>query len=196
MAAGLSHVALFAAPLHLAAGSLRLRAARYFCAHSSRDNHGDHFLVGEPGPQRMAECGGLVVLDEKMREPGERIRNRERSQDHPGPAQDDGCNQDAPAGQSSDGVKDARQRLTVRQDVNGPEFSESSRFFHVCAIVPHASRIATIHLSKGQGDRCSASLSGCALYVAGDAARNERNNGLLRKLPSVTESAARRNEPP
>jgi len=78
----------------------------------------------------MAEGGGAIVLDEEMREAGERVGYGKGDENQPPFARDDGHEKNGPAGQRSGGMKDPRQRLAVRQNVHGPEFAEGLGLLH------------------------------------------------------------------
>src|SRR5215467_4082816 len=54
------------------------RASAHFFAHFAPQHEHDHLLVGPPGPQRMLERCRAVVLDEKVRDPRQRVRNHKR----------------------------------------------------------------------------------------------------------------------
>ena len=78
----------------------------------------------------MAEGGGTVVLDEEVREPGERVGYDERREDEPGTMEQDRREYERPTGESSNGVKNARQGLAMREHVERPEIREVARVLH------------------------------------------------------------------
>jgi len=75
----------------------------------------------------MTERRRAIVLDEKVREPRQGIWHNERREDPPRPPQHDRRYQQRPARERSDGVKNSRGRLTVRQDVMRPELDKVGR---------------------------------------------------------------------
>jgi hypothetical protein len=68
----------------------------------------------------MAKRGWTIVLDKKVGKPRERIRNHERRKDEPRTAQDNRRKQKRPACKRSHGVKNASQRLAVRENIVRP----------------------------------------------------------------------------
>jgi len=81
-------------------------------------------LIGEPGPERVAEGGGTIVLDEEMGEPREGVREEKSGEKEPGAAKENGGDDDGPSEKSSDRVKCAGERTAVRENVDGPKIGE------------------------------------------------------------------------
>lgn len=117
------------------------RTTPHFVAHLSEQHHPDHFLIGKPGPQRVAKGRGAIVLDEKMRAPRERIWDDDGRENKPGAAKDDCGGEERPTGERSDRVEYTGRELAVSQNVGGPEFREGAWVLH-SGILAHGSECA------------------------------------------------------
>jgi len=113
------------------AGVLRLLgAAADFLAHPPGKHQADHFLVCEPRPQRVVKRCRAIVLDEEVREPGQRIRHQQCRQHQPATATRNRRNQQHPGQQRAGEVKRARQGMPMRKDIVRPELCEGARWRH------------------------------------------------------------------
>src|ERR1700679_1178220 len=79
----------------------------------------------------MPKCRRAIVLDKKMREPCERIRNHDHGQHQPRPAQNNRGGQQTPSAQGSNRVKNPRGQLLVRQHIETPKLRRRLRLAHV-----------------------------------------------------------------
>jgi len=78
----------------------------------------------------VAEGGWAVVLDEEVREPGERVGYDKCRKDEPGAAEQDCGEYQRPTRESPDRVKHARQGLAMREHVERPKIREAARVLH------------------------------------------------------------------
>src|SRR4029077_9216111 len=95
-----------------------------FRTHATRDDEGGHLLVGEPGPERMAEGCGAIVLDEEVRKPGQGVRREERGESEPGAPQQDRGEKQTPSQHGRGEMEGAGERLAMGKNVVGPEVGE------------------------------------------------------------------------
>src|SRR5436189_266808 len=103
----------------------QLHVPSHFLVHPSRDHLEDHHVVGGEGVERVAERGGLVVLDEEVAVPGETVSDDGRSEEEPradSDAEDDADEDERRA----DEVQDARARKRMRAHVIRPEIGEGT----------------------------------------------------------------------
>src|SRR5215467_9917343 len=101
------------------------RASAHFFAHFAPQHEHDHLLVGPPGPQRMLERCRAVVLDEKVRDPRQRVRNHKRGGNPPPPLHRESSDQQRPPRQRPRKVYRSRTGLAVRAHILRPEVSEA-----------------------------------------------------------------------
>lgn len=85
----------------------------------------------------MIERGWTIVFDEEVRNPGKSVRDQQRSENEPGLPERGSGEQERPGGDSSHRMKNAGERLAMRQDVRRPKFREAPRILHV-VILPQA----------------------------------------------------------
>src|SRR5690349_8029260 len=93
-------------------------------AHTATEHEGDHFVVAHERPKRIFKGGGLVLLDQKMREPCAAVTGYEPEKEEPPFADRDEIDQQRNTGRRPDQMKHARRRTAVFRNIKRPELTE------------------------------------------------------------------------
>lgn len=91
-------------------------------AHSSGEHQCDHLVIADERPERILKRRGLVLLDQKMREPGAAVTRNQAKREEPPSSGCDQINDQSNGGGGANQVKPTRRGSAVFRHVEGPEF--------------------------------------------------------------------------